>query len=170
MNGSSEKLPAGFSPEFTIRKADASDIPFMAQLAKEEPNAAQWALQQYRNIFAVTSPQRIALVMQDNSTFLMGFIVGRCLGEEWEVENIVIAAAQRKHGLGTRLLQEFMRQAKSEGAHSIGLEVRESNHAAQAFYRKLGFSEISRRGKYYSAPEEDALIYQLTFAESNSRY
>lgn len=163
MNDHPEKPPAGLSPEFNIRKADAADIPSMAQLAREEPNAAQWALQQYRNIFAVTSPQRVALVMQASSGHLVGFIVGRCLGEEWEVENIVVAAAQRKHGLGTRLLQEFMRQAKSEGAHSIGLEVRESNHAAQALYRKLGFSEISRRKKYYSAPEEDALIYQLTF-------
>lgn len=160
MNGSPEKLPAE-SSAFDLRKADASDIPSMAQLAKEEPNAAQWALQQYRNIFAVNSPQRIALVMQESGGFLVGFIVGRCLGEEWEVENIVVAAAQRKHGLGTRLLQEFMRRAKSEGAHFIGLEVRESNHAAQALYRKLGFSEISRREKYYSAPEEDALIFSI---------
>lgn len=165
MNGSPEKLSAELSPEFNIRKADAADIPSMVQLAKEEPNAAQWTVQQYRNIFAVNLPQRIALIMQENSDSLGGFIVGRCLGEEWEVENIVIAAAQRKHGLGTRLLQEFMQHAKSEGAHSIGLEVRESNHAAQALYRKLGFSEISRRKNYYSAPEEDALIYQLIFPE-----
>ncbi len=158
------KPPDGLPPEFYIREADAADIPYMARLAQEEPKAAQWVLPQYHNIFAAGSTPRLALlVMQENTNSPAGFIAGRCLGEEWEVENIVVAAEHRKHGLGARLLREFVQRAKSAGAHSVGLEVRESNRAAQALYRKSGFSEISRRKNYYSGPEEDALIYQLEF-------
>jgi len=158
------KSSDGLPPEFYIREADAADIPYMVRLAQEEPNGAQWPLAQYHNIFAAGSAPRIALlIVQGNTTSLAGFLVGRCLDEEWEVENIVVAAEHRKHGLGARLLREFVQRAKSAGAHSVGLEVRESNRAAQALYRKSGFSEISRRKNYYSAPEEDALIYQLAF-------
>ncbi len=49
----------------------------------------------------------------------------------------------------------------SEHAAVHFLEVRESNTAAQALYRKLGFVEIGRRSKYYDDPEETAIVMQL---------
>ena len=43
---------------------------------------------------------------------------------------------------------------------SITLEVRESNAAAIAFYRKNGFVPVGRRKGFYEKPVEDALIYK----------
>jgi ribosomal-protein-alanine N-acetyltransferase len=38
------------------------------------------------------------------------------------------------------------------------LEVRESNLAARRLYERLGFTITAKRPKYYTEPEEDALI------------
>ena len=43
-------------------------------------------------------------------------------------------------------------------AETAFLEVRESNTAAQALYRALGFTSVGRRRSYYRAPREDALV------------
>ncbi len=42
----------------------------------------------------------------------------------------------------------------------IYLEVRVSNLQAQALYLRKGYTVIGRRKKYYSHPEEDALIME----------
>ena len=80
---------------------------------------------------------------------------------EWEIENIAIAGPARRRGLGTRLLGELLDLARAQGAESVFLEVRESNHAARALYEKWSFIESGRRKKYYKDPEEDAILYRL---------
>lgn len=46
-------------------------------------------------------------------------------------------------GLGTKLLGRVIEQAEQAGMTSIKLEVRKTNARARAFYRKLGFAELS---------------------------
>jgi ribosomal-protein-alanine N-acetyltransferase len=58
--------------------------------------------------------------------------------------------------LGTRLVLELVGVALADGAHSLTLEVRVSNRAAQALYRRFGMSPVGVRKKYYV--DEDALI------------
>jgi ribosomal-protein-alanine N-acetyltransferase len=49
-----------------------------------------------------------------------------------------------------------------EGARAkvrvASLEVRASNEAAQALYRKLGFHDVGRRPRYYGDNGEDAVL------------
>jgi ribosomal protein S18 acetylase RimI-like enzyme len=75
-----------------------------------------------------------------------------------------VAGPARRRGFGTRLLGEFLRRAQSEGATAIFLEVRESNHAARSLYEKWAFSESGRRPRYYTQPEEDAIVYRLALS------
>ena len=58
----------------------------------------------------------------------------------------------------------LLRRAQSEGATAIFLEVRESNHAARSLYEKWAFSESGRRPRYYTQPEEDAIVYRLALS------
>ena len=43
----------------------------------------------------------------------------------------------------------------------LSLEVRVSNHAAAALYRKFGFREVGVRPRYYANDGEDALLMDL---------
>lgn len=80
--------------------------------------------------------------------------------DEAEMLNIGVAAAQRRKGLGRKMLNEMLETARARDMKRIFLEVRPSNVAAIALYRSAGFTEIGvRRGYYHNANGgEDALV------------
>jgi [ribosomal protein S18]-alanine N-acetyltransferase len=142
---------------FQVRAAKLADIPALLVLEQRAPAAAHWSEAEYHRLFG-EGAGCITLVIEDDS--IQGFMVGRDLGPEWEIENIVVASHLQRCGLGTRLLTEFLELANRRGVKQIILEVRESNRAARALYNKLGFSETGRRKSYYRNPDEDALLYR----------
>ena len=95
---------------------------------------------------------------------MVGFIVGNSVPSEgdWEIENVVIAIAHQRAGIGSILLSEFINLARKENARRIFLEVRASNSAAIGLYRKFGFAESGVRKDYYANPAENAVILSLT--------
>jgi ribosomal-protein-alanine N-acetyltransferase len=145
-----------------IRRATPEDIPALISLERRAATAAHWTTEQYEAAFA-RAPLRQFLVVEEQSG-VQGFIVGRAIGEEWEIENIAVAEPIRSRGLGTRLLGEFLDLARGRGARAVFLEVRESNLAARRLYEKWVFIESGRRRRYYRDPEEDAIFYRLDFA------
>jgi ribosomal-protein-alanine N-acetyltransferase len=145
-----------------IRPASPADIPAMMRLVSHSATAAQWSREQFERVFGTDGPRRMGLVIEE-AVGVQGFLVGREIADEWEIENIAIAGAARRRGLGTRLLGAFLDDARREGATAIFLEVRESNHAARLLYEKWAFVESGSRPSYYSQPQEDAIVYRLSF-------
>ena len=71
----------------------------------------------------------------------------------------------QRHGVGRRLVEALGRAVKKADARRLFLEVAESNQAAVALYKGLGFQEVGRRKGYYVTPgaaAEDALTLALT--------
>jgi ribosomal-protein-alanine N-acetyltransferase len=136
----------------------------MLDLERRAVTAAHWKEQDYQRLFQ-PGGGRLALVLEEEGE-VSGFVVGRDLGEEWEIENVAVAGPARRRGLGTRLVGELLDHARARGARSVYLEVRESNRAARALYEKWAFVEGGRRKSYYRAPEEDALVYRLSFPQA----
>ena len=89
---------------------------------------------------------------------LAGYAVLRIIAPEAEVENICVAPACRRSGVGEALMEEMLRLAAERDAERIFLEVRAHNEPAKALYRKRGFVESYRRRNYYQGPTEDAII------------
>jgi [ribosomal protein S18]-alanine N-acetyltransferase len=145
-----------------IRPATAADIPAMIVLEKHAVTAAHWSATQYEAAFSSEGPCRVALIIEADAG-AQGFIMGRELGNEWEIENIAVAGLARRRGLGTRLLGEFLDFARGRGAKAVFLEVRESNFAARRLYEKWAFVDSGRRKHYYREPDEDAIVYRLGF-------
>jgi ribosomal-protein-alanine N-acetyltransferase len=142
-----------------IRLATPADIPAILPLASHSRSAGQWSASQYQRIFTESTPRRIALVVEQGSV-VQAFLVASVLDREREIENIVVADAERRQGFGKQLLDEFLRLSQREAAKMVFLEVRESNLAARKLYEKCGFVENGRRPRYYRQPEEDAVLYQ----------
>jgi ribosomal-protein-alanine acetyltransferase len=146
-----------------VRPAAAADLQRLLEIAAHSVTAAQWNAAEYHRLFAPESLQdRVVLVAEEDAQ-VVGFIVARQTGPEWEIENIAVTGPARRRGLGTRLLGEFMDLARSRGGREIFLEVRESNLAARALYGKWAFVEAGRRKQYYQDPPEDALIFRFNF-------
>jgi [ribosomal protein S18]-alanine N-acetyltransferase len=144
-----------------IRPATPADIAAMMRLGSHSATAARWSRDQYERVFGDDAPRRVALVIEE-TVGVQGFLVAKEVTGEWEIENIAVAGAARRRGLGTRLLGAFLDDARTEGASAVFLEVRESNHAARLLYEKWAFVESGRRPRYYTQPQEDAIVYRLS--------
>jgi ribosomal-protein-alanine N-acetyltransferase len=146
-----------------IRRAILADVSAILTLEKQAATAAHWTTQQYETALLGEAPARVVLIVEEQETGLQGFIVGKSLQQEWEIENMVIAARVQRLGLGSRLLGEFLDLARGRGAQAVFLEVRESNVAARRLYEKCSFVESRRRKVYYREPDEDAIVYRVGF-------
>ena len=78
-----------------------------------------------------------------------GFALGRAVADEAELLTLAVAPGDRRHGIGTGLLADFLAEARERGAVTMFLEVAADNVAALALYRRHGFSEAGRRRGYY---------------------
>ena len=128
-------------------------------LVAEASTAAQWPIEHYEQAIHNSQPRRVMLVLEDQT--VQAFLVARVVADEWELENVAVAIAARRKGLGSIILKEFLQIVRQEKSRAVFLEVRESNTGAQLFYEKLGFEKSGRRPDYYNHPKEDAIVYRL---------
>jgi [ribosomal protein S18]-alanine N-acetyltransferase len=93
---------------------------------------------------------------------MIGYAVLMPALDEAHLLNIGIAAAHQCKGIGSDLLERMMAIARESGMRRVLLEVRPSNVAALALYRKGGFREIGLRRGYYPADNgrEDAIVME----------
>jgi ribosomal-protein-alanine N-acetyltransferase len=129
----------------TIRDATAVDLPAIAAIQSASPEAAQWNPADYL-------AHRCRVAELDGS--VAGFIVTRPTAPgENEILNLAVAPAYRRRGVARALLE-----AELAASGAWRLEVRESNAAARALYRTLGFRESGHRKNYYCNPSETAIV------------
>lgn len=165
----------------TIRAAGVSDIPSILMLERDCATAAHWSEEQYRRAIQRTGggPERVVLIAGSDdgaepeseaeapatpqqtrqASGVAGFLVARQVSDECELENIVVTPAFRGQGVGSQLLDALFQHVREKNGKAVFLEVRESNAAARKLYERSGFQESGRRRRYYSDPEEDALLY-----------
>lgn len=87
-----------------------------------------------------------------------GWVVVWFVAGEAHIASIGVAEPERRRGVGELLVLGAIEAAASNACDELTLEVRRSNEAAQALYRKYGFREVGERKGYYVDDKEDALI------------
>ncbi len=87
---------------------------------------------------------------------MAGYAGSMVIGEEAHITTVVVDETHRGGRVGTRLVLELVEEAIASGARTLTLEVRVSNDAAQALYRRFGMAPVGVRKGYYV--DEDALI------------
>lgn len=132
-----------------IRAATLADLEQIRNIQDAAPDAAHWPPEDYFKHHILVA------VMKEQ---LAGFVVWMNAGpDEAEILNVAVASALRLRGIASKLLKALLNAAPA----SIFLEVRESNTAARALYRKLGFVEVGIRTSYYKDPSESAVVMNL---------
>jgi [ribosomal protein S18]-alanine N-acetyltransferase len=89
---------------------------------------------------------------------IIGYICVNYLLHESHILNLAVHQDYRRKGVATRLMNEILRELKKKECVFMYLEVRASNTGAQKFYEFFGFKVESIRKKYYTNPDEDALL------------
>ena len=105
----------------------------------------------------LTNPLSLWLVALDEDK-LVGYIGSQSVLDGADMMNIAVDPAYRNQGIAMRLITQLITQLKEKGVICLALEVRASNAAAIALYKKLGFQTVGRRPNYYRNPKEDAII------------
>jgi ribosomal-protein-alanine N-acetyltransferase len=98
------------------------------------------------------------LVLRTAACRVAGFCSFWLVVDEIHVNNVAIRPEYRGRGFGTRLMRRVLTEGRRLGATRATLEVRASNDAARRFYEGLGFRAAGVRKRYYTNPEEDAVI------------
>ncbi len=131
--------------------------------------ANEQAVQPYpwsRGNFADAIGSGYLCYVDENCGELRGFAVLMPGAGEAELLNIAVAAAHRRRGLGQQMLGRIFEIAAAGKMSRIFLEVRASNEAAIALYRRVGFCQVGLRRGYYrnAAGSEDALVMACEIA------
>jgi ribosomal-protein-alanine N-acetyltransferase len=163
---------------YTVRRMRLEDIPEALDIDRE-CFAEQWASVPYKRDLETNDMAHYLVVGEEDVPpseqqidGIMGFWV---MAGEAHIITIAVRPARRRQGIAEALLIAAIELAVSLRAHLMTLEVRQSNTAAQAMYRKYGFDVTGTRKKYYNDNGEDAVIMStetltgLPFQESLRR-
>lgn len=78
--------------------------------------------------------------------------------DEAHVTTLAVHPEHQGYRIGARILLELTREAIAKGMTALTLEVRASNLAGQALYRRFGLVPAGIRRGYYREVDEDAII------------
>ncbi len=116
--------------------------------------AERWSAAMFWNELANGNYYLVALDGDD----VVGYAGLSAGGREAWVQNIAVRRDRQRHGVGRRLLEALLAEARSRGAGSVLLEVAVDNGPAQRLYETYGFEQVGVRRGYYQPSNTDALV------------
>ena len=119
-----------------------------------------WTRSQCAGILPMTG---VRLTLAKEGSEVVGFSLHRTIVDDSELLLLAVTPKAQGRGIGRRLLQQFIDDAKKTGAGRIHLEVREGNDAIRV-YEAAGFVQSNRRRNYYNGRDGgqfDALTFLL---------
>ena len=107
-----------------------------------------WTKSQW--IKELTDPKRICIGVIDLETNkILGLCSAWLVLDELQITFIAVHPKQQRKGLGHFLISELISRSNSLLINRIHLEVKETNKAAKAFYKSMGFKIIGNRSNLY---------------------
>lgn len=145
-----------------LRKMALDDVPQVIAI-DQISFSLPWPLSSFRYELTENLASRCWVAELDGRVAAM--LVGWFIVDEIHIATIATHPDFRQQGIGEKLLSFALQSAKSEGAVSSFLEVRESNIAALMMYHKFGYIESGRREGYYKDNGEAAILMTLNMLE-----
>ena len=134
-----------------ISKEDLESVLILEKLLYKDPwNESNFESEISHNDYAYMYVLKEKDVVLGYAGFWLSF-------EYATITKVSINPALQNRGLGYYLFNSVMNIARSLGATSFSLEVRESNINAQKLYLKSGYTKAGKRKGYYS-DGEDAIV------------
>ena len=142
-----------------IRKMKLDDVPAVSQIDRVS-FTMPWPEHSFQYEVAENRVAR-CFVAETQDRRIAAMIVSWIIVDEMHIATIATHPDFRRQGIGERILRDALMDGRDAGAHLAFLEVRQSNEAAQAMYRKFGFRVSGKRPRYYRDNNEDAILMTL---------
>jgi ribosomal-protein-alanine N-acetyltransferase len=99
---------------------------------------------------------------------IAGFMIYELHKNRLHILNFAVHPDFARSGVGQQMVRKLIGKLAPQRRNRIMLEVRETNLAAQLFFKKLGFRAISLLREFYEDSPEDAYLmqYRLDPAEA----
>jgi ribosomal-protein-alanine N-acetyltransferase len=139
-----------------IRRLALADLSAIERIEREA-YPTPWS----RSMFAgeLAKPSSISLGAFDAGTdTLVGYLITSRYVDAWHIMNLAVAAASRRRGIASDLLDELFRLTDDDPRRGYTLEVRVSNSNAIKLYQRMGFERTGLRRAYYTDNREDAIV------------
>jgi ribosomal-protein-alanine N-acetyltransferase len=107
-------------------------------------------------------------MVADHEDKVVGFMIYELHKTKLHVLNFAVAADHRRRGVGNRMVEKLVSKLSTQRRSRILLEVRETNLAAQLFFRKQGFRAVSVLRDFYEDTTEDAYLMQYRYRSSDA--
>jgi ribosomal-protein-alanine N-acetyltransferase len=92
---------------------------------------------------------------------VVAFMIYELHRSRLHVLNFAVLRSHRRLGIGTHMLRKLSAKLAPERRNRIALEVRETNLAAQLFFRASGFRATSVLKDFYQDTTEDAYLMEF---------
>jgi len=96
---------------------------------------------------------------------VVGFMIYELNKTRIQVLNFATARDYRRRGVGSQMVAKLIGKLSAQRRTRITLDVRETNLAAQLFFRENGFRAVSVLRAYYDDTPEDAYVMQYRFRQ-----
>lgn len=152
------------SDNFQIRRMQIDDIPLILELENDlfsSPWSGEMFLEEIRIGYAY-------VLASPAETCIIAYICGLLLYDEFNITNLAVARAHQKKGYGQAMISFMIDNLRRNNCYKFFLEVRETNLPAIRLYEKFGFKIAGKRRKYYSHPQEDAVMMELNISAGQS--
>ena len=140
-----------------IKKISENDIEVIA-LLETEIFPDPWSAKSVRETHENKNTLILGAYQEDR---LIGYVIFYWVLDEGEIVRIAVAPTCRRQGAAEQLMASLLDFCMGKGIEKILLDVRVSNEAAIAFYRKFGFAEDGIRKNFYDNPKEHALLMSI---------
>jgi len=145
---------------YFIRRMQEGDLPAV-RVIEDLSFSNPWSDNTFRGEIQNTSISFPFVVVRRPADAVVAYIVFWQIRDDVQVNNIAVHPDYRGLGIAESLMQFALAKVRGGGAAFMTLEVRQSNAAALALYKKLGFEVMGVRKNYYTKPDEDAFVMGL---------
>jgi len=109
----------------------------------------------------------IGMVAEHNDN-VVGFMIYELHKTRLHILNFAVGDAYRGQGVGRQMTSKLVSKLSQQRRSRIVLEVRETNLAAQLFFKNQGFRAVTVLRDYYDDTPEDAYIMQYRCRENTA--
>lgn len=99
---------------------------------------------------------------------VVGFMIYELHKNQLHVLNFSVRPDARRRSVGHQMVQKLVGKLSQQRRNRVVLEVRETNLAAQLFFKNCGFKAVSVLRDYYDDATEDAYVMHLRYQEDNA--
>jgi len=163
-----EAFSAGVRAERTMAPIDVQIRwlvrPDMAEVLELANESFQCSWSEEKFLCHLRHCNRVGMVAEHHHR-VVGYMIYEFHKSKLWILNFAVAVSYRRRTVGTQMINNLIGKISADGRSRILIKVRESNLAAQLFFKANGFQAVSVLREFYHHTTEDAYLMRYRYGD-----